>query len=251
MAGVIALRIDPGVERNKLAPNGVAVSVDQIGHAGWASRAQLFHRLGVSAVGCVHLDIGIQAAKAQRVLALGPRDIRLNLDGVLRAAVRQAAVAGRRGIFQSRHLNRPAGIQIDWRHKHEVGGIGQRCVERVRGVKACKARLQAAKEAGAECVRQRVKVALVKRGIAYVIFRVRAVHRGAVLLHDALAAHAEEHLRLVRRVVVGASNQCIGVLRNAATGIIRRVECNLVKNRRRGGNLSDSVELRVTKVGCL
>src|SRR5208283_3327678 len=112
----------PGSKCAELASTRVSGNVRQIIQAVTEGRPKLFHRLRVSTIGYVQLDVGKHPAELQVVSALGPRQIISELQGILRSAKGITARA-RTFVFQSRKLKSTLGHRVRIRDDHQA-----RCV---------------------------------------------------------------------------------------------------------------------------
>src|ERR1700678_3142099 len=81
-----------------------------------------------------------------------------------------------------------------------------------------------------------VEITLVQKGGTGIVLWIGAVGVGSGKLDGVLAATAKEHLSLVSWVVIQASDQIVGVLRNAAARIERGAEVDSIEHRGRRGD---------------
>ena len=88
-AGQLALRIDPGIKCNQLAPAGIPAAFTRSSMLSCGCAAKLFHGLRVGAIGYVELDVSRLAPETHGMPTFSPRQIVLEFEscfGVRRKA---------------------------------------------------------------------------------------------------------------------------------------------------------------------
>ena len=195
--------------------------------------AQLFHCLRIGSIRVVVLDVDQLRAALDRMLALLPGQVLVDLRSILRSAIGQAAV-GRVRIVEAGKLNvdaRPRNRRI---HRDiQRRRILQLRIVCVEGVEPAETQLRRRRQRRGELVGQAVEVCLVVCRSAHVELRIRRGKVAARLVGLFVFDKAPEHLRLLAQVIVPARHDVIGVLRNPAARVFRRVECHRSENRGR------------------
>ena len=232
IAGDGSLRVHRGLELVEIAGHKVCETLT-------FAFAELLVSLGVGAVGVIFLDVEDLSAELELVTTLGEAEVLVVLNGVLRAAGGQTAVAGGWRVKAGK-LKGISGERIDASRvdveRRDVGqrggvGLGEQIV-------AGKGELGERREGGGELMGGAEQISLTGGGLADVVLRVGAARGGTREVELVVVHVAEEGLGLRAEVVVQATGYVIGVLRETAAGIGRGTVEHVIVDRSVGGKTS-------------
>ena len=113
----------------------------------------------------------------------------------------------------------------------EIGSVGESGIETAGDVEARKAHLCVVEQVVGDGMIDRKQAAISKVGVTDVILRIGTVAGGSVKVVFAVTRKAEEHLGLGAKVIVHASHEVIGILRNAAAGVKRSTKVDGIEYR--------------------
>ena len=212
-AGSGALRIDGGLKLIKLASGEVGETLALI-------LAKLLVGLGVGAERVIFLDVEDLGTELELVTALGEAEVLVVLNGVLRTAAWQAAVARSRRK-EAGKLKGVAGVRIDAAGVDVEGGnvaeggvVGKGCE-----VVAGEGEFGERGEGRRELMGHAEQIGLAGGGRTDVVLRVGTAVGGAGEVNLVVVNVTEEGLGFGAQVVVEAAGDVVGVLGQTATGI--------------------------------